>query len=986
MTVDWNRVRDELLSLCARVDDEVVLSLSQKGSVRWLADRLGHGGAVLADEVGLGKTRIACAVAVAVVHAGGRVAVVGPRRIAHQWKAQMERIPLTQAAGFQIIGSMPELLDEYARAVPTEVDAPRSPAAAILEDGPGDLIYVPDSFAMSTMPKPNRSGPWYVALPSVLGVALAEGDKQATLARNTRLGRLQAAITDDDRGSVNCITGGRRHLRGLAALAHGLRRRKRIPSKWRSRLAPPFQPVRTDIIEPSWAKSYVDDVRGHRFTEEIIGEWFGRFDLVIVDEAHRAPVLLQPADDATTPTRLQWVLDRLVALEDGGRRLCLTATPMALGTRDWCALLERATGSCPPIAPALDEFADAVRMVGRSMAESGVVERFERAAAAYTDALAPYVTRRRRIDEGLHVRLCDVPSLSGRNYRHMLSVDVDLMMADGIWRRVLTAAEGLSAVLRGTEGLLEELSPFIDVAAKDALGRLIVQCQSLHREVAVGWVRDDSSSIGSELDAIINRLERAAASGPATAFLRRAAWWASVLTNALGQAEAERRPHPRLLTAVRTIEEHTLNQDPFDGEFGKVLVFGFNTRPLRELVKLLNARDVLRRLAEGRLLSATLGGQTTETDHTPEGGRHAPIDRVDLSDLEIARATLTAPVIEQRLADLPSLKEALAEKAREYDNARDRTVRRVEALLAARREEDWAGRSATLRVLVDGQETRRVARIIAAEIVDKAIGRRWSVDDLDAMLTGRERDGVVHADELLVAEVDSALLVMADEIERTRATNTKLSVGEWLDEHTSVEGQRRTAYARLLDGGTPPGSLPTIQTRFNRREGALQVLVANSEVGQVGLDLHQACRVVFQLQLDWNPGDVEQQIGRVDRMGSRWQRCVEAWLEGPRELNAAAVPKIVVQQLVTRGAYDEYQFDVLRDRREVFEGALFDIVVHENVDPTNVDRLRRAVPDFSPSRTRVRQGDVRAGAGGVERRPEHALAASRSIDHQEESG
>lgn len=52
------------------------------------------------------------------------------------------------------------------------------------------------------------------------------------------------------------------------------------------------------------------------------------------------------------------------------------------------------------------------------------------------------------------------------------------------------------------------------------------------------------------------------------------------------------------------------------------------------------------------------------------------------------------------------------------------------------------------------------------------------------------------------------------------------------------------------------------------------VLVAN-EVMQEGLDLHHHCRRVIHHDLAWNPAQLEQRVGRVDRLGSLVQRLRE---------------------------------------------------------------------------------------------------------------
>lgn len=69
-----------------RLDD------GQRASLSWIARRIQEDGVVLADEVGSGKTRIACAVVHAVLEAGGRAAVVVPHGLMHQWTAESRKL------------------------------------------------------------------------------------------------------------------------------------------------------------------------------------------------------------------------------------------------------------------------------------------------------------------------------------------------------------------------------------------------------------------------------------------------------------------------------------------------------------------------------------------------------------------------------------------------------------------------------------------------------------------------------------------------------------------------------------------------------------------------------------------------------------------------------------------------------------------------------------------------------------------------------
>ena len=56
--------------------------------------------------------------------------------------------------------------------------------------------------------------------------------------------------------------------------------------------------------------------------------------------------------------------------------------------------------------------------------------------------------------------------------------------------------------------------------------------------------------------------------------------------------------------------------------------------------------------------------------------------------------------------------------------------------------------------------------------------------------------------------------------------------------------------------------------------GRCTILLATDAAGE-GLNLHQRCRLVVNLELPWNPMRLEQRIGRVDRIGQ--QRTVHAF-------------------------------------------------------------------------------------------------------------
>lgn len=86
------------------------------------------------------------------------------------------------------------------------------------------------------------------------------------------------------------------------------------------------------------------------------------------------------------------------------------------------------------------------------------------------------------------------------------------------------------------------------------------------------------------------------------------------------------------------------------------------------------------------------------------------------------------------------------------------------------------------------------------------------------------------------------------------------------------------------------------------------ILVAN-EVMQEGLDLHKQCRRVVHHDLVWNPAQIEQRIGRIDRLGSLTTKL-------RKESNDVTLD---VLYPVIRGTIDERLFRTVKTREKWLE-------------------------------------------------------------------
>jgi hypothetical protein len=79
--------------------------------------------------------------------------------------------------------------------------------------------------------------------------------------------------------------------------------------------------------------------------------------------------------------------------------------------------------------------------------------------------------------------------------------------------------------------------------------------------------------------------------------------------------------------------------------------------------------------------------------------------------------------------------------------------------------------------------------------------------------------------------------------------------------HRALDGR-----CALIHGGLSRDERRTALDGF--QQGRCNVLLATDAAGE-GLNLHESCRVVINLELPWNPMRLEQRIGRVDRIGQR---------------------------------------------------------------------------------------------------------------------
>ena len=159
-----------------------------------------------------------------------------------------------------------------------------------------------------------------------------------------------------------------------------------------------------------------------------------------------------------------------------------------------------------------------------------------------------------------------------------------------------------------------------------------------------------------------------------------------------------------------------------------------------------------------------------------------------------------------------------------------------------------------------------------------------------------------------------------------------------LEAHLNTFSSRESSFSRVMTGNTDPLTRYTLQEAFNRKDTWPMVLVTQSLVGREGLNLHKACRHVI-LHAEWNPGTLEQQIGRVDRKGSKWAQDITASAD-----QSGAVPKIEIYTVTVSGSYDQHQWEIVGARWKALRAQL-----HGDVIPAQKNSQQSSIQSRAPN-------------------------------------
>lgn len=855
----WQRVAEHITAIIEA--GEVQLNAGQKASLRCLAGRLPQHGMIIADEVGMGKTRIAAVVARAVRDAGGRVAILIPPGLGYQWQEELRH---TGVMAPPLLRSLLQYLRDWQE----------KERQFWLDE---QVLLISHIFSNWRLGARSESWRWLL-LPELYAQwrkrehRWPRGYCNGTMPQNTDVQQTARRI--------------------IAALE-------------RSPAASPARRLIEELARNTPWPAALDAAQYGR-TEDLrvwlecaVGLGLGSFDLVIIDEAHKS---------RGKESNLNKLLDQIILPSLHVRRLALTATPIELEAGQWTQMLERiGVEAGGQLSVAVADYMQAVAAVRLHPGDQQY--RFRQAARAFHNDLGPYLLRRDKRQESSIRAFAKFSGEELHAYRREEPVRIDVSRLSPDWKQAVCAAESLSFVTSHADNpQMKRLR--LTLANGHGIASLLDQ-PLRDEEADKAQLEAEREEYGEESPALPEKGQTGARSKRE----QRMDWWSGLVRRPFDCGSTVLFEHPAILAAAEQIEWVCQK-----GE--KVLVFGRFSRPLRALTQLLNAREMLRCLDEDRpwpqsVLSDEESWNAVQVADRQLHGKGRWASQAELND---ALARQYAQIRQERSLFRERLVRDLEEGFRQSPDAW------AERFFQAFRQEMY-GTGESVSALV----SRAVLEILgqAGKAVSPGQKARAFADLMKAV---SDHDDAGEADE-----PDDDVVVVRWALCRKRLE----------EEFGSPQGR----FARLMDGNSKPATRRFLQLSFNRPHSHPQVLVAQSLVGREGLNLHTACRTVVLLHPEWNPGVVEQQIGRVDRISSLWEKKMRQWQQAGASGKA---PRIHIHPVIFEGTYDERHWKVLQTRwndlRAQLHGQILspDQAREDTETAAWIAEINSMAPDFSP--------------------------------------
>ena len=520
---------DEQQTLAENNSEMVRLNEGQRASLHAIAQRIGNNGVIIADEVGMGKTRIAAEVARSVKESGGRVAIVIPPGLGFQWHEEL------RTAGVEAPTILRSLY-AYRRCWTGE------DAAAYKEWFEESVVLV--SHAFTNWRLGEKTDPWrWALLPEIYA-----NWRERTQDRLPRGYYKQKGYEWAEVAAQSIIN--------------------KVPKRCKL-----VEKKLDELLEKvAWGQSlyegskYSQDNQLRTWLEFSVGLGLGVFDLIIVDEAHKS----RGIDSGLTR-----LLKNLIQHSKHAKRLAITATPVELNIEQWKQTLSRidVDPNSNQIDLAIEKYDEAVRRVRQLWRQDETARNnFKAAAAEFEQALTPYLIRRDKREDATVKLFQEKSKLSVNDYRRESEVSIDTASLSLEWKRAICAAEALSIVsssdchhdlkrLRLTVGSGHGIAVLLDQIKRDAQNDLD---------------EDNEPEKDDKPKKSIDEKQQ-----------KRAQWWLNVIEQSILKNEHSLFDHPSILAAVQAIEEITNSGEKVlvFGRFVRPLKALVNLLNSREMVR-----------------------------------------------------------------------------------------------------------------------------------------------------------------------------------------------------------------------------------------------------------------------------------------------------------------------------------------------------------------------------------------------------------------
>ena len=182
--------------------------------------------------------------------------------------------------------------------------------------------------------------------------------------------------------------------------------------------------------------------------------------------------------------------------------------------------------------------------------------------------------------------------------------------------------------------------------------------------------------------------------------------------------------------------------------------------------------------------------------------------------------------------------------------------------------------------------------------------------------------------EYVNRQVEERRIQLIDALDTVQTASYYADTSELADEGETGR-ERLIPTVRLANGEVRHETRRRLMLAFN--SPLLPEILVASQVLAEGVDLHHDCRHVIHHDLDWNPSTLEQRTGRVDRLGSKSERedePIEIYLPYLAETQDEKMYRVVRDrerwfQVVMGGRHelDEAEIDEISERIELPEGA-----------------------------------------------------------------